>query len=116
MTSAKNFGFFYPLPHLVTVTNQLILLLLSAFWETPPPTHFGGHIWKPPFSSFPAPIFLDAQLNVRGVIAPWVKLESSITAPFSEYIMVMAFRDGREVSLSSSLSAPVTRSVSCRKD
>ena len=31
----------------VTVTNQLILFLLSAFWAPPPPTHCGPHIWKP---------------------------------------------------------------------
>ena len=37
------FGFFYPSP-LVTVKNQLILFLLSAFWGPPgppPPTHCG---------------------------------------------------------------------------
>ena len=40
MTSATFCDFLTPSP-LVTVTNQLILFLLSAFWE------FGRHIWKP---------------------------------------------------------------------
>ena len=33
---------------LVTVTNQQIVFLLSAFWGPPPPTHCGRHKWKPP--------------------------------------------------------------------
>ena len=32
---------------LVTVINQLILFISSAFWGTPSPTHCGRHIWKP---------------------------------------------------------------------
>ena len=36
MTSAKFSVFLTPSP-LVTVTNQLILFRLSAFWEPPPP-------------------------------------------------------------------------------
>ena len=44
----KIFGFFLPLAPLATVTNQLILSLLSAFWGPPPPAHCGRHIWKPP--------------------------------------------------------------------
>ena len=44
MTSAKCSEF---LP-LVTVTNQLILLLSSAFWGPPSPTHCGRDKWKPP--------------------------------------------------------------------
>ena len=39
-----------PFPVTVTVTNQLILFLSSAFGGPPPaPTHCGRHIWKPPF-------------------------------------------------------------------
>ena len=41
------FGFFDPLLPPVTVTNQLILFLLSAFWG-PHPLHCGRHTWKPP--------------------------------------------------------------------
>ena len=48
MTSANFSDFFYP-P--VTVTNQLILFLLSAFWGPPPPIHCGRHIWKPPYTA-----------------------------------------------------------------
>ena len=43
----KTLWYFDPLP-LVTVTNQLILFPLSAFWGPVPPTHCGHHIWKPP--------------------------------------------------------------------
>ena len=42
------FKFFYLFPP-VTVTNQLILFLSSAFWGPPPPTQYGRHIWKPPY-------------------------------------------------------------------
>ena len=44
---AKCSDFFTPSPF-VTYRNQLILLLLSAFWEPHPPLEFGLHIWKPP--------------------------------------------------------------------
>ena len=49
MTSAKLLDF-WPPPPLVTVTNQLILFLLSAFGGPPlPTTHCGRHVWKPPY-------------------------------------------------------------------
>ena len=46
MTSAKFSDFLTPSP-IVTVTNQLMVFLSSAFLR-PPLTHFGRHIWKPP--------------------------------------------------------------------
>ena len=62
----QNFRIFLPLPP-VTVANQQILFLLSAFWV--PPTHCGRHIWKPPqtnsaiwYSTLPlGPIDVDRQ-------------------------------------------------------
>ena len=46
MTSATFSDFLTPFP-LVTVTNQLILFLPSAFWGTPP-THCGRHTYGSP--------------------------------------------------------------------
>ena len=48
MTST-HFSDFFDLPSsLVTVTNQLIVFLSSAFWGPLPPSHCGHHISKPP--------------------------------------------------------------------
>ena len=47
MMSVTFSDFFDPLL-LVTVTNQLIMFLPTAFWGPPPPTHCGRHTWKPP--------------------------------------------------------------------
>ena len=43
----KIFGFFGQPPPPFTVTHQLILFLLSAFWRPLSPTHCGRLIWKP---------------------------------------------------------------------
>ena len=42
------FGFFDNPPSLVTVINQQILVLSSAFWGPPSPIYCGRHRWKPP--------------------------------------------------------------------
>ena len=57
MTSAKFSDFLTPSP-IVTVTNQLMVFLSSAFWRThaPPLTHFGRHIRKPPNTIYAASV------------------------------------------------------------
>ena len=45
------FLIFWPPPSLVTYGNQLIVFLLSAFWEPPSPLESGRHIWNPPAST-----------------------------------------------------------------
>ena len=95
MMSKKLSDFFYPLP-LVTVANQLILFLLSAFWGPPPPTHCRRHIWKPPEEN---------NLNRSGLsFRDQVGTLSLLLFPFSELKWRLGRQELEQLSLSSSKS------------
>ena len=56
------------LPPPAIVTNQLILILLSAFLEPPPSAHCGRHIWKPTFvNRWCGPFVSLIRANIRNI-------------------------------------------------